>query len=112
MLGWTFFHVFSFFFLLLYKRLQGQSWSDIDEPGIHFRNFLRILGLHVLDKVDDPVGVPELVVVPGHQLHEGRGQLNPGLKKIWWSNKITNLQCMNFMQKNEKADGIWCLFDP
>ncbi len=69
-------------FLSLYKRLQGQSWSDIDEAGIHLRNRLRILGLHVLDKVDDPVGVPELVVVPGHQLHKGRGQLNTGLKYL------------------------------
>jgi hypothetical protein len=50
--------------------------------GSTFKYFLGILGLHVLDKVDDPIGVPELVVIPGHQLHEGRGQLNPGLKYL------------------------------
>ena len=36
-------------------------------------------GLHVLDQIDDPVGVAHLVVVPGHQLDKGLGQLDAGL---------------------------------
>ena len=37
------------------------------------------LGLHELDEINDPVAVAELVVVPGHQLDEGGGQLNSSL---------------------------------
>ena len=37
------------------------------------------LGLHVLDEVDDAVGVAHLVVVPGDQLDEGGGDLDSGL---------------------------------
>ena len=37
------------------------------------------LGLHELDQIDDPVAVAELVVVPGHQLDEGGGELDASL---------------------------------
>ena len=37
------------------------------------------LGLHVLDEVDDAVGVTHLVVVPGDELDEGGGDLDSGL---------------------------------
>lgn len=40
---------------------------------------LLVLALHVLDEVDDSVGVAHLVVIPRHQLDEGRRQLNAGL---------------------------------
>lgn len=38
-----------------------------------------VLALHVLDQVDDAVGVTELVVVPGDELDEGVAQLDSGL---------------------------------
>ena len=37
------------------------------------------LGVHVVDQIDDSVAVTILVVVPGHQLHEGAGELDPSL---------------------------------
>ncbi len=36
-----------------------------------------LLSLHVGDQVDDPAGVAELVVVPGHHLQEVVRQLDP-----------------------------------
>ena len=33
----------------------------------------------MVDQVDDSVAVAILVVIPGHQLHEGAGQLDPSL---------------------------------
>lgn len=38
-----------------------------------------VLALHVLDQVDDTVGVAELVVVPGDELDESVAQLDSGL---------------------------------
>ena len=37
------------------------------------------LGVHVVDQINDSVAVAILVVVPGHQLHEGSGELDAGL---------------------------------
>ena len=37
------------------------------------------LGVHVVDQIDNSVAVSELVVVPGDELHEGAGELDPGL---------------------------------
>ena len=36
-------------------------------------------GVHVLDELQHLVGVAHLVVVPGHDLHEGVGQGDAGL---------------------------------
>ena len=38
-----------------------------------------ILGVHVVDEVNDSVGVAVLVVVPGDQLDEGGRKLDSGL---------------------------------
>ena len=34
----------------------------------------------MVDQINDSVAVSKLVVVPGHELHEGAGQLDPGLR--------------------------------
>ena len=35
--------------------------------------------MHVVDQIDNSVAVSELVVVPGDELHEGAGELDPSL---------------------------------
>ena len=40
---------------------------------------LLILGVHVVDKVDNSVGVAVLVIVPGDEFDECRGELDSGL---------------------------------
>jgi len=40
---------------------------------------LSVLRLHILDQVDDAVGVAHLVIVPRDKLDEGRRQLDSGL---------------------------------
>ena len=42
-------------------------------------DLLVVLGVHVVDEVDDPVGISVLVVVPGDELDEGGRQLDAGL---------------------------------
>ena len=42
-------------------------------------DFLMVLGVHVVDEVNDSVGVAVLVVVPGDQLDEGGRKLDSGL---------------------------------
>ena len=42
------------------------------------KNLLVVHGIHMSDEVQDLVGVTPLVVVPGHDLHEGVGQSDTG----------------------------------
>ena len=55
------------FRLEIFIRVRSRLWSGL------------CLGVHVVDQIDDSVAVTILVVVPGHQLHEGAGELDPSL---------------------------------
>src|SRR5699024_8682595 len=48
-------------------------------PGKGKTELLVVDGVHVLDELQDLVGVTDLVVVPGDDLHEGVGQSDAGL---------------------------------
>ena len=52
---------------MLIKASKSRMWSGL------------CLGVHVVDQIDDSVAVAVFVVVPGHQLHEGSGELDPSL---------------------------------
>ena len=46
-------------------------------------------GVHVLDELQDLVGIADLVVVPGHDLDEGVGQGDAFVKVVsWYDNEM------------------------
>src|SRR5699024_6633067 len=50
------------------------------EGGLKRKGLLRVIhGIHVLDQLQHLVGVADLVVVPGHNLHEGIREGDAGL---------------------------------
>ena len=55
------------------------KWSGRCLSRSRSGDLLVVLGVHVVDEVDDPVGISVLVVVPGDELDEGGRQLDAGL---------------------------------
>merc|ERR1719402_2013247 len=58
---------------LLFRQMQSMRSTNS-------RRTCSFLGLHVGQKIDHSVGIPELIVIPRHQLHESRRQLNSSLR--------------------------------
>merc|ERR1719186_477947 len=58
---------------LLFRQMQSMRSTHSSRTG-------SLLGLHVGQKIDHSVGIPELIVIPGHQLHESRRQLNSSFR--------------------------------
>ena len=66
--------------LLIHHPIQDQSFPQ---------RSISSLGVHVVDEVDDSVGVSILVVVPGDQLDKGSWQLNPSLGVEDWRSVVS-----------------------
>merc|ERR1719402_1109009 len=58
---------------LLFRQMQSMRSTNS-------RRTCSFLGLHVGQKIDHSVGIPELIVIPRHQLDESRRQLNSSLR--------------------------------
>merc|ERR1719239_305686 len=68
---------------ILKRGKNGKNWPRYWDQDFHPNNVivakLGILLLHVHDQIHHPVGVAELVVIPGDQLHKSWRQLNSSL---------------------------------